>query len=133
MTRKIMQRSTTKRIVFNTALAGLAVGALSGCGDSRIKQLTPGISRDSALKVVNEGAAGDSLARVYKQETYLVDGQQLNVLFYNKDGIKQASDSTLAADAQTPIVTVNGKVTGWGWTHYDSVAKANNITPAAHP
>ena len=107
--------------------------ALAGCGDSRIKQLTAGITRDSALKVINEGAASDSLARVYKQETYLVEGKQLNVLFYNKDGIKQASDSTLAAKAQTPIVTVDGKVTGWGWTHYDSVAKANSITPSAHP
>ena len=115
--------------------AGIVVlaGTLAGCGDSRIKELTPGITRDSALKVINEGAASDSLARVYKQETYLVEGKQLNVLFYNKDGIKQASDSTLAAKAQTPIVTVDGKVTGWGWTHYDSVAKANNITPSAHP
>ena len=115
--------------------AGIMVlaGTLAGCGDSRIKQLTPGITRDSALKVINEGSASDSLARVYKQETYLVEGKQLNVLFYNKDGIKQASDSTLAAKAQTPIVTVDGKVTGWGWTHYDSVAKANNITPSPHP
>jgi hypothetical protein len=128
-----MQRRIAGRIVVTAALACLAAGALSACGDSRIKKLTPGISRDSALKVVNEGAAGDSLARVYKQETYLVDGKQLNVLFYNKDGVKQASDSTLAADAQTPIVTVNGKVTGWGWTHYDSVAKANNITASPHP
>jgi hypothetical protein len=111
----------------------MLAGTLAGCGDSRIKQLTPGITRDSALKVINEGAAGDSLARVYKQEMYLVEGKQLNVLFYNKDGIKQASDSTLAAEAQTPIVTVNGTVTGWGWTHYDSVAKANNITPSPHP
>ena len=111
----------------------MLAGSLAGCGDSRIKQLTPGITRDSALKVINEGAAGDSLARVYKQEMYLVNGKHLNVLFYNKDGVKQASDSTLAADAQTPIVTVDGKVTGWGWTHYDSVAKANNITPTAHP
>ena len=53
-------------------------------------------------------------------------------MFYNKNGVKQADDSTLAAKAQTPIVTIDGKVTGWGWTHYDSVAKANNITPPPH-
>jgi hypothetical protein len=111
----------------------MLAGTLAGCGDSRIKQLTPGITRDSALKVINEGASGDSLARVYKQEMYLINGKQLNVLFYNKNGIKQANDSTLAAKAQTPIVTVDGKVTGWGWAHYDSVAKANSITPSAHP
>lgn len=111
--------------------AALAV-VLGACSDARIGKLTAGISRDSALKVINEGASGDSLARVYKQETYLVNGKLVNVLFYNKDGIKQASDSTLAAADQTPIVTVGGSVTGWGWTHYDSVAKANNITPPPH-
>jgi hypothetical protein len=124
-----MQRSIKTRIVFKVALASLAAGALIACGDSRINKLTPGISRDSALKVINEGTSGDSLARVYKQETYLVNGQLTNILFYNKNGVRQKQDSTLAAKAQTPIVTVDGKVTGWGWEHYDSVAKAMNFKP----
>jgi hypothetical protein len=128
-----MQRWTTNRLAFTTALACFVASTLAGCGDSRIEKLTAGITRDSALKVINEGATGDSLARVYKQEMYLINGQHLNVLFYNKNGIKQASDSTLAAKAQLPIVTVDGKVTGWGWAHYDSVAKANNIAPSPHP
>jgi hypothetical protein len=127
-----MQHSTTRKAL-TTSLMTLAVITLAGCGDARIKKLTPGISRDSALKVINEGAAGDSLARVYKQETYLLNGQITNILFYNKDGVKQKADSTLAPEAQTPIVTVANKVTGWGWAHYDSVAKANNITPSPHP
>lgn len=113
------------------SLAGAAT-CLAACGDARTSKLTAGISRDSALKVINDGGA-DSLAHVYKQETYLVNGKHVNVLFYNKDGIKQPSDSTLSAKAQTPIVTVDGKVTGWGWAHYDSVAKANNFTPSPHP
>ena len=113
-------------------LAALTV-IISACGDSRIAKLSTGISRDSALKVINEGAAGDSLARVYKQEGYLVNSQMINVLFYNKDGIKQASDSSLEANAQTPIVISGGKVTGWGWEHYDSVAKATGFTPSPHP
>jgi hypothetical protein len=113
-------------------VAALAV-LMAACKDARIAKLSTGISRDSALKVINEGAAGDSLARVYKQETYLINGQTLNVLFYNKDGIKQASDSSLEAKAQTPIVVASDKVTGWGWDHYDSVATANNIKPSPHP
>jgi hypothetical protein len=109
-------------VVGSTLLAAL----LTACGDSRIAKLSSGITRDSALKVINEGAT-DSLARVYKQEVYLVAGKQLNVLFYNKDGIKQASDSSLASTKQTPIVIADGKVVGWGWPTYDSVAKANSI------
>jgi hypothetical protein len=124
---------STNRKIYSGALVSLAAVVAAACGDARIGKLTAGISRDSALKVINEGAAGDSLARVYKQETYLVNGKPLNVLFYNKDGEKQASDSALDAKQQTPIVTVDGKVTGWGWQHYDSVAKANNIKPTPHP
>lgn len=112
-------------------ISAASLVALAGCQDSRIKSLTVGISRDSALKVINEGAS-DSLARVYRQETYLMNGQITNVLFYNKNGVKQAEDSTLSAKDLTPIVTVAGKTTGWGWTHYDSVAKATGFTPAPH-
>ncbi len=125
--------ASTIRKVYSGTLVGLATLLASACGDARIGKLSAGISRDSALKVINEGAPGDSLARVYKQETYLIDGKLLNVLFYNKDGEKQVTDSALAANEQTPIVTVAGKVTGWGWQHYDSVAKATGFKPSPHP
>ena len=127
-----MQSRITRRISAS-ALAVAAAVLATACGDARVGKLSEGISRDSALAIINEGAAGDSLARVYKQETYLFNSQLMNVLFYNKDGVKQTEDSTLAAKAQTPIVTVAGKVTGWGWTYYDSVAKANNIPTSPQP
>jgi hypothetical protein len=111
----------------STTLMGIAALAAAACGDARLDKLSTGIPRDSALKVINDGASSDSLARVYKQETYLLNGKMTNVLFYNSDGIRQATDSTLPAEKQTPIVIVDGKVAGWGWTYYDSVAKANNI------
>jgi hypothetical protein len=115
------------RRVTSIALMGITAFAAAACGDARLDKLSAGISRDSALTVINDGANSDSMARVYKQETYLLNGQMTNVLFYNGDGIHQASDSTLPAEKQTPIVIVDGKVAGWGWTYYDSVAKANNI------
>ena len=104
----------------------------TACGDSRLEKLSTGISRDSALAIINDGASGDSLARVYRQETYLLPSQRgnshlANILFYNKSGVKEANDSTLSREAMTPIVLLNGNVAGWGWTYYDSVTKANNI------
>lgn len=121
-----MYHRPTRRVM-STALTGIATLASAACGDARLDKLSAGIARDSALKVINEGASSDSMARVYKQETYLLNGKMTNVLFYNSDGIRQANDSTLSAEKQTPIVIVDGKVAGWGWTYYDSVAKANNI------
>ena len=127
-----MQQGYSRRALAAVCMA-ISVGTLAACGDARINQLTVGISRDSALKVINAGAAGDSLARVYKQENYLMNGRSTSVLFYNKDGIKQASDSALAAKEQVPIVTVGGKVTGWGWKHYHSVATAMKFKPSPGP
>jgi hypothetical protein len=113
-------------------LAAAIALATAACSDSRLEKLSTGISRDSVLAIINEGATGDSLARVYRQESYLLPNKKgnvhlANILFYNKSGIKAVDDSTLARNATTPIVISDGKVLGWGWTYYDSLAKANNI------
>ena len=126
-----MDRRSTRRLAFGLAAVG-SVLATSACSDTRLQKLSTGISRDSALAIINEGATGDSLARVYRQETYLLPNTKGNaflgnILFYDKRGRKQAEDSTVAASETTPIVLSDGKVIGWGWTFYDSVAKANNI------
>jgi hypothetical protein len=118
-------RATVVTIVSSVVFA-------TACGDSRLDKLSTGISRDSVLAIINDGASGDSLARVYRQETYLLPNERgnstlANVLFYNKSGVKEADDSTLSREATTPIVLLSGNVAGWGWTYYDSLAKANNI------
>ena len=105
---------------------------VAGCSDSRLEKLSTGISRDSALAIINEGTTGDSLARVYNETSYLLPNKKgnvllTNVLFYDRRGRKQSDDPNLSPDATTPIVISDGKVIGWGWTYYDSLAKANNI------
>ena len=105
---------------------------LSACSDKRLDSLSKDIPRDSALKVLAGGQTGDSLANVYKQETYLYNGQMINVLLYSKDGTKESDDPAVPDSKLTPVVTVGGKVTGWGWAYYDSVAKANNIPVKPH-
>jgi hypothetical protein len=125
-----MNRRTGRRLVRGLA-AGTALVSVA-CSDTRLENLSAGISRDSALAIINEGASGDSLARVYRQESYLLQNREgnahvANILFYNKSGVKEADNPTLSPDATTPIVVSNGKVIGWGWTYYDSLAKANNI------
>ena len=58
--------ASTMRKIYSGALVSLAAFVAAACGDARIGKLSAGITRDSALKVINEGAPGDSLARVYK-------------------------------------------------------------------
>lgn len=130
-----MERYRSRRLA-----AGLSVGAaafsIAACNDARLEKLATGISRDSVLAIINEGATGDSLARVYRQETYLLPNKEgnvhvANILFYSKGGEKEAAEPSLAASKTTPIVISDGKVIGWGWTYYDSLAKANNLPARA--
>ena len=113
-------------------VAATTAGLLAGCGDKRVDSLSTGIPRDSALKVLAGGPSSDSLANVYKQEAYINNGKFINVLVYSKDGVKEAADPAVPDSKLTPVVVVDGKVAGWGWTYYDSVAKANNIPLKAH-
>jgi len=114
-------------------LAATGAGIITAaCSDTRLEKLSVGMSRDSVLAVINEGAGGDSLARVYRQETYLLPNKKGNaflgnILVYDKQGRKETEDPNVSRDATTPIVLSNGKVIGWGWAYYDSVAKANNF------
>ena|SRR5690349_1260339 len=107
-------------------------GVLAGCGDKRVDSLTTGITRDSALKVLAGGPSSDSLANVYKQEAYINNGKFINVLVYSKDGVKEAADPSVPDSKLTPVVVIDNKVAGWGWTYYDSLAKANNIPVKDH-
>ena len=125
-----MERRRTRRLAAGFAVCGTAF-TLAACGDARIEKLATGISRDSVLAIINEGASEDSLARVYRQDSYLLPNTKgnvllTNVLFYAKRGRKEA-DAPDASAETTPIVIVDGKVSGWGWTYFDSVAQANNI------
>ncbi len=111
-------------------LAILTAGALAlgACGpDTRIKELSAGITRDSTLKIIGKGARNDSgLANVYRQEEYLKDGHMLEVLFFAPKGEKEGRDN-VEAKLLTPLVLQDGVLATWSWAGYDSVAAANSL------
>lgn len=114
----------------STRLAILTAGALalSACGpDKRIKELSAGITRDSTLRIIGQGARDDSgLANVYRQEEYLKDGHMLEVLFFAPKGEKEGRD-IVEAKILTPLVLQDGVLATWSWAGYDSVAAANGL------
>ena len=127
----MLSRSHSRRALRLT-LGTVALVVPLGCRDTRLDALSVGITRDSALAIINAGAGGDSLARVYRQESYLLPNRKgnahvTNILFYNKNGTKEADEPRLAPDKTTPVVLSDGKVIGWGWTYFDSLSTANNI------
>ena len=120
-----MPSSTRRATALVASAASLAL--LSACGDANIRKLNAGIPRDSVLKILAIGStATDSTPNVYREERYLHAGQMITMLLYTNTGKKEGVE-TIPEDELTPVVLRNDTLTGWGWEHHDSVARANNI------
>lgn len=107
------------------ALVAAAVVTVAGCerSDRRLEDLNVGISKDSASTVMG-GVAPK------RTDPYLYQGQFIETLFYPRLGKTDPED--LEDRKMSPLVIVNGKLVGWGWPFWDSVATANGI-PVAQP
>lgn len=117
-------------LVFAAALSVALIAACGGDSDQRTQQISPGIDRDSALKVLAmalPGAAGgtadaDTLKNIWRRSQYLMAGRKIEILFYSPNNEKWKATDTVPQDKIIPVVVVDGKVVGVGRTVYDSVA-----------
>ena len=94
----------------------LAMMLLGGCGDARLRKLSVGISKDSTMQIMG--------SRPDRTEAYLVEGRMIEALFYGKAG---ADSGATPEDKLTPVVLVDGALTGWGKDEWEKVAAENNI------
>ena len=110
----------------------IAVAACAGAGegnvetDPRLTQISAGMSRDSALRILG-ASSSDSLANIYRREVYLIQGQNLEILFYSPQGLKEGQGAAAAESTLRPIVLTGHMVVGKGWAFFDSVARVNDI------
>ena len=111
------------------ALLGLTL--LTACEDKRVKELQTGITRDSVLSITAKGTQGaDSMPSIYKRDDYLINGHTLEVLWYDPENRKAGTD-TVPYKKLTPLVMLDNRLVGKGWTVYDSVSKANRLPMVA--
>ena len=114
------------------SVAGLLV-ACSG-DDKRVKQLSQGITRDSALTViakdVKNATGPDSFPNVYTREKYLIDGKNYEVLYFTPENQKFVPGDSVQLRKLTPIVFVDNLLAGKGWPAWDSIAAAHKIVVA---
>ncbi|MFN0180810.1 MAG: hypothetical protein ACKVZ0_18565 [Gemmatimonadales bacterium] len=103
-------------------LLWIGLAAVVGCerGDPRINDLTVGIPKDSAVAVM--GGAPTVI------EPYLINGLYIEAMFYARPG--KTDSASKAPRKMTPVVAINGKLAGWGWVYWDSLAPANQIPVA---
>ena len=109
------------------ALAACSSPGAAGDSDPKLERLANGIDRDSVLRILGPATADDSLPNVYRKEVYLLGGIPHEILFYSPAGLKEGKEPAAAESTLRPIVLRNGYVTGWGWSHFDSLARVYDI------
>jgi hypothetical protein len=133
--------------------SGLAAAALVGaCEDKRVKELNSGISRDSAMNVIKQdakaapaqagapGATPDSFPNVYWRDRFLIGGKNYEVLYFTPDNKKMAmprnggmpSADSIPYNKLTPIVFVDNRLIGRGWSYWDSLSTVLKIPLKKH-
>jgi hypothetical protein len=100
-----------------------ALLVLSACSkpDRRLEQLSAGISKDSALVIMG-------VAKAHRVDPYLVDGHYIEAMYFSR---AETTDTASVADRQmSPVIVVDGKLAGWGWGQWDSIASVHKIQVA---
>lgn len=107
-----------------------AVLMATACEDKRLKELHPGMPRDSVVNAIsrdlNPAAPPDSFPNVYTRNRYLIAGKNYEVLFFTPNNEKAGKDS-VPMKKLTPLVFIDSRFAGKGWGFWDSVSTANNI------
>lgn len=98
-------------------LAGMVLGGCRG-EDPRLANLSAGLPKDSVLQVMGPPSA--------TPKAYLMGGKYIEFILFRTDG-KTGPIDGLARGSLTPLVIVDGSLTGWGWAFTDSVASDNRI------
>ena len=101
--------------------------------------LTPGIGRDSVLKIMGVGKQSiccpmRSVTNPYRTELYRADGSTFEILYYLTDSKTRASAPATAGESDQvededlmPLVLRDGKLDGWGWSYWRDVAQKLDI------
>lgn len=97
------------------ALAVLTL--LMACGDARLDKLALGISKDSATAIIGEAP--------HRQSAYFTAGKNWEIQFYARSSAT-AQDS-IPWRKMSPVIFVDGKAVGWGWSWWSSASKKQNI------
>ena len=100
-----------------TVAAVTALTLLAACGDARLDKLALGISTDSASKVIGDAP--------HRTNAYLTGGKQWAVQFYARSSA-DPKDS-IPWRKMSPVVFIEGKAVGWGWSWWDGASKKQGI------
>lgn len=100
---------------------------------SSLNKLKVGMDRETVLEIMGTDTKKltDFLSEEriinnpYRSSMLSVDTMTVEVFYYYTD--VKAQDGAISDDELTPIVLINGKVTGWGWDYWIDAARKYEI------
>ena len=104
-----------------TALAIASIALVAACGDARLDKLALGITKDSAAAVIGDVP--------HRELSYLTAGKVWEIQLYSR-GSASPKDS-IRWRKMSPVVFIDHKTVGWGWSWWAREAKQQGIAMPA--
>ena len=120
-----------KVVIFGLFIILSGCASLSGLRSenrANIMSLSPGMDKSEVTKIMgNESYStiAGTISNPYRSELYRTQVGIVEVLMYYTD--LKASDDAITDDELTPVVLIDGKVDGWGWTYWDNMVHKYEI------
>lgn len=116
------------------AIIGVLMGLLlSGCASldairsqnrQNLMSLSPGMLRQEVLAVMGTKtiiSEDGQINNPYRSEMYKSQGHTFELLLYYTD--KKRADGAITDDELTPLVMMDGKLDGWGWSYWNGLVQ----------
>lgn len=90
---------------------------------NKLLSLSAGMSKIDVLKTMGTktqtSSDGTVITNPYRTEMYRSNDKTFELMLYYTDTKK--SDGAITDDELTPLVIIDGKLDGWGWSYWDMV------------
>ncbi len=108
----------------------MSISKMQSLNRSNLNKLSVGLSKTDALAIMGiktYNINGDIINNPYKTEIKKGENgkSNLEIVFYYTDTKKV--DGAITDDELTPLVFIEGKLEGWGWTFFDDNVKKYQI------
>ncbi len=132
--RNIIMKKTMYSFLAALTLAFLVIGCASmnqirAQNREKLLLLSPGMSKGEVLSAMGRKTItsefGDVINNPYRTEMYRTGEHTLELLFYYTD-MKKA-DGAITDDELTPIIILDGKLDGWGWSYWENLVQKYEI------
>lgn len=121
---KRLSKITILLLIFMTGCQ--SINAVRSQNRERLMNLSPGMTKNQVLSIMGvNNVWATKINNPYRTEFYRKNGHTFEVLLYYTD--LKSLDGAITDDELTPIIILDGKLDGWGWTYWESLIQKYEI------